>query len=65
MFEGWPLERQFRFIAETGYEGVELAPFTVAKQVTDVPPERRRELAALARQAGVDILGLHWLLVGP
>ncbi|HEX2035955.1 MAG TPA: sugar phosphate isomerase/epimerase family protein [Chloroflexota bacterium] len=65
MFEGWPLERQFRFIAETGYDGVELAPFTVAKQVTDVPSERRRELAALAREAGVDILGLHWLLVGP
>ncbi|MGH2354425.1 MAG: sugar phosphate isomerase/epimerase family protein [Chloroflexota bacterium] len=65
MFEGWDLERQFRFIAETGYQGVELAPFTIAKQVTDVPAERRREIAALARQHNLSVIGLHWLLVGP
>jgi sugar phosphate isomerase/epimerase len=65
MFEGWDLERQFRFIAETGYRGVELAPFTIAKQVTDVPPQRRREIAELGRATGVEVIGLHWLLVGP
>ncbi len=65
MFEGWPLERQLRFIAECGYEGVELAPFTIAKQVTDVSPEQRREIASLARDAGIEVIGLHWLLVGP
>jgi sugar phosphate isomerase/epimerase len=65
MFEGWDLERQFRFIAETGYQGVELAPFTIARSVTDVPAERRREIAGLARSAGIEVIGLHWLLVGP
>lgn len=65
MFEGWDLARQFRFIAEAGYQGVELAPFTVAKQVTDVTPERRKEMAGLAREHGLEIIGLHWLLVGP
>jgi sugar phosphate isomerase/epimerase len=65
MFEGWDLDRQFRFIAETGYQGVELAPFTIAKSVTDVPAARRREIAALARTAGIEVIGLHWLLVGP
>ncbi|MDQ3701177.1 MAG: sugar phosphate isomerase/epimerase, partial [Chloroflexota bacterium] len=65
MFEGWDLARQFRFIAESGYQGVELAPFTVAKQVTDVSPARRKEIAGLAREQGLEIIGLHWLLVGP
>jgi sugar phosphate isomerase/epimerase len=65
MFEGWDLERQFRFLAETGYKGIELAPFTIAKSVTEVPPARRSEIASLARRYGVEVIGLHWLLVGP
>jgi sugar phosphate isomerase/epimerase len=65
MFEGWDLERQFRFLAETGYQGIEIAPFTIAKSVTEVPAARRREIASLARSTGVEVTGLHWLLVGP
>ena len=65
MFEGWELSRQFGFLRECGYEGVELAPFTIAKDVTDVPATRRREVAALAKEHGMEIIGLHWLLVGP
>jgi sugar phosphate isomerase/epimerase len=65
MFEGWDLARQFRFIADSGYQGVELAPFTIAPQVTDVPPARRAEIVKLAREHRVDVIGLHWLLVGP
>lgn len=65
MFEGWDLDRQLAFIAECGYQGVELAPFTLAKQVTDVSPQRRREIALAARHHGVEVIGLHWLLVGP
>ena len=65
MFEGWDLDRQFRFIADTGYAGVELAPFTIAKSVTEVSADRRREIAALAHSAGIEVIGLHWLLVGP
>ena len=65
MFEGWELSRQFGFLRECGYEGVELAPFTIAKDVADVPATRRREVAALAKEHGMEIIGLHWLLVGP
>ena len=65
MFEGWDLARQVEFIAQTGYQGVELAPFTVAKNVTEVPAGRRREIAHLARTNGLEMIGLHWLLVGP
>ena len=65
MFEGWELERQLSFLRECGYEGVELAPFTIAKDVRDVSASKRREIASLARRIGIDVIGLHWLLVGP
>jgi sugar phosphate isomerase/epimerase len=65
MFEGWDLARQLDFIAQCGYQGVELAPFTVAKAVTDVPPARRKEIAGQARANALEVIGLHWLLVGP
>jgi sugar phosphate isomerase/epimerase len=65
MFEGWDLARQLEFIAACGYQGVELAPFTIAPSVTDVPAARRAEIVRLAAASGVDVIGLHWLLVGP
>jgi sugar phosphate isomerase/epimerase len=65
MFEGWDLARQLEFIAGCGYQGVELAPFTIAPAVTDVPAAQRAEIARLAAASGVEVIGLHWLLVGP
>jgi sugar phosphate isomerase/epimerase len=61
-FGDWPQERVFRFAAECGYGGVEIAPFTLATYVTDIPSKRREELRKQAREAGVQIVGLHWLL---
>ncbi len=65
MFEGWELSRQFAFLRECGYEGVEIAPFTIAKDVTEIPAAQRREVASLARQHDIEVIGLHWLMVGP
>jgi sugar phosphate isomerase/epimerase len=61
-FEGWDHERVCRFVAETGYTGLELAPFTLAPRITEVSPERRREIRKQAEAHGVEIIGLHWLL---
>jgi sugar phosphate isomerase/epimerase len=61
-FEGRDHERICRFVAETGYTGLELAPFTLAPLITDVSAERRRELSKQAQAEGVAIIGLHWLL---
>jgi sugar phosphate isomerase/epimerase len=63
-FEGWDFERLCRFVKDIGYEGVELAPFTLAPTITELEAERRRELRAQAEGAGVRIIGLHWLLAG-
>jgi sugar phosphate isomerase/epimerase len=61
-FEGWDHERVCRFVAGLGYGGLELAPFTLAPRITDVGMERRRELRRQAEDAGIRIIGLHWLL---
>ena len=61
-FEGWDHERVCRFVADLGYQGLEVAPFTLARLITDVPAERRRELRRQAADHGLTLLGLHWLL---
>lgn len=61
-FEGWDHARVCRFVADLGYTGLEIAPFTLAPRVTDVSPGRRRELRRQAEDNGLTILGLHWLL---
>jgi sugar phosphate isomerase/epimerase len=61
-FEGWPHDRVCRFVAGLGYQGLELAPFTLAPRITDVSGEHRRLLREQAAAAGLTIIGLHWLL---
>ena len=65
MFEEWPWERVCEFAGGLGYDGIEVAPFTLASAVTDLLPERRAELRDQAGQAGLEVVGLHWLLVSP
>jgi sugar phosphate isomerase/epimerase len=61
-FEGWEHARVCARIAELGYSGLEMAPFTLAPRITDVTAARRAELRNQAEAAGVRIVGLHWLL---
>lgn len=62
LFVDWDWERQCRTIAEIGYTGVEVAPFTLGARITDVSTERRRTLRKQAEDHGLTICGLHWLL---
>jgi len=61
-FQDWPFERAFAFAAECGYTGLEIAPFTIANDVTDVPAAQRDEVRRQAEAAGLEIVGVHWLL---
>jgi sugar phosphate isomerase/epimerase len=61
-FQDWPFEKAFGFAAECGYTGIEMAPFTIADYVTDISAEKRAEVRKLAESAGLEIVGVHWLL---
>lgn len=61
-FEGWEHARICRLVAELGYTGLEVAPFTLAPLITQVPQEQRRRLRGQAEEQGLQIFGLHWLL---
>lgn len=61
-FEGWDHARVCARVAELGYTGLEVAPFTLAPLITDVTAERRALLRRQAESVGVRIIGLHWLL---
>jgi sugar phosphate isomerase/epimerase len=54
-----------RAVAEAGYDGIEIAPFTLAESVTDLTPAERAAIRAQATDAGLDLVGLHWLFVSP
>ena len=61
-FEGWDHAKVCQQVAALGYQGLEVAPFTLAPRITDVTAERRKKLRAEAEAAGLQIIGLHWLL---
>ncbi|MCU0702570.1 MAG: sugar phosphate isomerase/epimerase [Fimbriiglobus sp.] len=61
-FADWDHARICASIAELGYTGLEVAPFTLAPLITEVSAARRTELRRHAETAGVKIIGLHWLL---
>jgi sugar phosphate isomerase/epimerase len=61
-FRDWPFERAFAFARELGYGGIEIAPFTIAKDAGDISRERRAEVRRQAESAGLEVVGLHWLL---
>ena len=43
-FEGWPIEEIFDYAASIGYDGVEIAPYTLAYSVDDIGAGRRRQI---------------------
>jgi len=63
--EGWTLDEVCRLAADAGYDGVEIAPFTLAKSVIDQTPDQRREIAHTVADHHLEVVGLHWLLVTP
>ncbi len=62
LFVDWDWERQCQFIAQTGYTGIEVAPFTLADGPAQLSSNERRRLRNVAADHGLEIIGLHWLL---
>ena len=56
------IEDGFSKIAEIGYDGVEIAPFTLKENPLDVNEEDAERCIKAAESAGIEIIGLHWLM---
>jgi sugar phosphate isomerase/epimerase len=65
IFQGWKLEDTLACAARLGYAGVEIAPFTLANSVTDIPAGARQAIRQAAARNGMEIAGIHWVLVKP
>ena len=61
-FGDWPLAKACDFAADCGYTGLEIAPFTLAPDATAIGGTERSELRRTIARAGLDCVGLHWLL---
>lgn len=62
---GLPFERQVDLAARLGYDGFELAPFTLGPEPHLLPQPERARVRRLISDAGLEVVGLHWLLVAP
>jgi len=53
---------QCRLIAEAGYTGIEVAPFTISSDIASVPDSVFQQMKDEAARNGLEIIGLHWML---
>lgn len=60
-----PLERQCEFARKVGYDGLEIAPFTLGEEPHLLSPARRAEIRSIAGAAGIAITSLHYLMLVP
>jgi sugar phosphate isomerase/epimerase len=66
IFKDWEdIHRACSFVKEVGYDGIEIAPFTFAPYVTDIDAATRADIVKAAEAVDLDILGIHWVLIGP
>ncbi|MEM9481059.1 MAG: sugar phosphate isomerase/epimerase family protein [Verrucomicrobiota bacterium] len=64
-YQGWSFERTCEHVAATGYDGIEIAPFTLKEDPRELTESEAAEFSKTAVAAGLEVVGLHWLLVKP
>jgi sugar phosphate isomerase/epimerase len=58
-------EAQCQYASSLGYTGLEVAPFTLCEDPQDITIAQARTFRQIAESQGLQITGLHWLLVKP
>ena len=61
-FGDWQLDRALEFARNAGYTGWEVAPFMLTDDVPAYTVNQRSEYRRCVEQAGLKVIGLHWLL---
>ena len=62
IFRNLSLEDAFQKIADIGYQGVEVAPFTLQPNPRDLSESDADRCRTAAEKAGLEVVGLHWLM---
>lgn len=65
IFSSWDIEKTIRYVKSVGYDGLEIAPFTLANSVFEISDKERERIKNLAEKYELEIIGTHWLLVKP
>jgi len=65
VYQGWEFSAACRHIRATGYDGIEIAPFTLAEDPASIPASKRKEYREIIAAEGLAFAGLHWLMVSP
>lgn len=65
LFQEIDFDKVCRKVKKYGYAGVEIAPYTFAKDVRHITPKQRKEIVATGRKYQLEIPAIHWLLTTP
>ena len=60
-----PFPQQCAYAAKLGYDGLEVAPYTLSDEPHRIGTAQLAAARSAARDAGIAITGLHWLLLKP
>ncbi len=64
--QGMKWKEQCELAADAGFRGIEIAPFSlVEKGIQEITPRKRQAMVSAMRGAGIECVGLHWLLSPP
>jgi len=65
VLQPWDLARQCAFARAVGYDGLEIAPFTLSEAPHCLPASEIAAARRIVADHGLAVTGLHWLLVTP
>ena len=65
VYEGWSFADSCKSIRKAGYDGIEIAPFTLSEFPAAITAAQRKEYRSAIEGEGLEFVGLHWLMVAP
>jgi D-psicose/D-tagatose/L-ribulose 3-epimerase len=65
LFQKAALSEACREVRALGYEGLEVAPFTLSQDPAALSAEERRRIQETIAGEGLEFVGFHWLLAAP
>ncbi len=65
LYEKTDFAASCRSLKRAGWQGIEIAPFTLQNDATNLSAEKRKEVRDIVQSEGLEFVGLHWLTVGP